>query len=129
VLTSPLRRAVQTAEAIAMGRPLHVDRRLREVDFGEAEGLFFAQIARRWPDLAATLASGTVPVAWPGGERWSDVGTRARAVREDLRDLKSNAIIVTHAFTAVALLEGAGVADLSPAGVSIVELDVRAARV
>jgi len=128
VLTSPLRRALQTAQAIALGRPLHVDRRLREVDFGEAEGLSFAQIAGRWPDLAATLASGTVPLAWPAGERWSDVGARVRAVREDLRDLKSDVIVVTHAFIAVALLEGSGVAGLSPAGVGIVELDLQAAR-
>src|SRR5207245_1620384 len=49
VRTSPLRRAVETAALIARGGPFWVDERLREIDFGAAEGLSFAELARRGP--------------------------------------------------------------------------------
>ena len=123
VRTSPLRRAVETAELIAHGGPFWVQR-LREIDFGAAEGLSFAELARRWPDLGATLASGGVPPAWPEGESWTDCRARATAIREELRDREGDTILVTHAFVARALLEGTSVAiDLAPAQLSVVELD------
>jgi len=125
VRTSPLRRAVETAALIARGGPFWVDERLREIDFGAAEGLSFAELARRWPDLGATLASGGVPAGWPEGESWSDCRARATALREELRDREGDTILVTHAFVARALLEGTCLPiDLAPAQLSVVELDV-----
>lgn len=80
LITSPLGRCGQTAEIIsaAVGRsPITVDRDLIECDFGEWEGLTFAEVRDRWPDeMSAWLADPAV--APPGGESFRDVTTRVR---------------------------------------------------
>ena len=51
VFSSPLRRAVQTAQAI--GLPVRVLSDLREMYMGEWDGLTFDQIRQRYPELYA----------------------------------------------------------------------------
>ena len=65
VFSSPLSRAIQTARAI--GLPVTVLENLRELNAGEWDGLTFAQIQARYPELFA--ARGTNPdLPLPGGE-------------------------------------------------------------
>ena len=65
VFSSPLRRAVQTAEAI--GLPVAILPDLREMYAGEWDGLTFDEIRQRYPELYAARASDqTVPL--PGAE-------------------------------------------------------------
>src|ERR1700735_498108 len=63
VVTSPLLRTVQTAQAVAAvtGVPVVTDDGFRETDFGAWEGLTFAEVQERWP------AEGTAWLAGPGG--------------------------------------------------------------
>ena len=85
IVTSPLLRARQTAEAVAKatGAPLQVEDGLAETDFGKWEGMTFAEIQKRWPDeLAAWLAS--VDVAPPGGESFAAVTRRVVAALDRL---------------------------------------------
>ena len=85
IVTSPLLRARQTAEAVAKatGAPLEVEDDLAETDFGKWEGMTFAEIQARWPDeLAAWLAS--VDVAPPGGESFAAVTRRVVAALDRL---------------------------------------------
>ena len=51
-MTSPLRRARQTADAVAgaTGAPLLVDDGFIETDFGKWEGMTIAEASQRWPD-------------------------------------------------------------------------------
>ena len=72
VYVSDLARAVQTA-SIAFGRtPVKVvqDRRLRECDYGECNGMPTARLAR--------LRSSCVDQPFPGGESYRDVVVRTR---------------------------------------------------
>jgi broad specificity phosphatase PhoE len=80
VLTSPLRRARQTAAAVAeaTGAPLQVRDRLTETDFGAWEGLTFAEARERDPELHGRWL-GAEDVAPPGGESFVDVGRRVLA--------------------------------------------------
>ena len=83
VWASPLRRAYTTASAVAsrLDLEVRVDERLRETDFGEWEGLTFAEIQERAPrELKAWLADPTVPA--PGGESFEQVTTRVRQARD-----------------------------------------------
>jgi broad specificity phosphatase PhoE len=78
IVTSPLRRARLTAAAVAeaCGVPVTVDAGFEETDFGDWEGLTFAEASARNPaELAAWLAS--AEVAPPGGEPFTAVRTRA----------------------------------------------------
>ncbi|WP_411757636.1 bifunctional RNase H/acid phosphatase [Streptomyces venezuelae] len=86
VVTSPLRRCRETAQAVAdrLGLPVTVENGLRETDFGAWEGLTFAEVKDRYPaDLQAWLDS---PKAAPtgGGESFSQVTRRVSAARDRL---------------------------------------------
>ena len=85
VVSSPLRRARQTADVVAaeLGLPVREVETLRECAFGEWEGLTFAEVQERWPDeLSGWLAD--TSVAPPGGESFDAVAARVRRARDQL---------------------------------------------
>ncbi|MET9466339.1 bifunctional RNase H/acid phosphatase [Streptomyces sp. NPDC006544] len=86
VISSPLRRCRETAQAVAdrLGLTVTVEEGLREVDFGAWEGLTFAEVQERFPDdLQAWLDS---PEAAPtgGGESFASATRRVAATRDRL---------------------------------------------
>jgi ribonuclease H / adenosylcobalamin/alpha-ribazole phosphatase len=85
VVSSPLRRARSTAEAIAAatGTEVAADDGLVETDFGRWDGLTFAEVREGWPaEHAAWLADSAA--APPGGESVNQVARRVRKVRDRL---------------------------------------------
>lgn len=100
IVSSPLTRCRQTAAAVAarLGLDVHVDRGLRETDFGAWEGLTFGEVRERHPDdLDAWLAS---PKAAPtgGGESFAAVARRVAAARDRLTAAHAGrtVLLVTH---------------------------------
>jgi broad specificity phosphatase PhoE len=80
IVSSPLQRAVRTAEEVAAvtGLPVATDDGFRETDFGAWEGLTFAEVRERWPsEMTAWLADPAV--APPGGESFAEVSERVTA--------------------------------------------------
>ncbi len=81
VLTSPLRRAEQTALVIgaALGgiAPL-ADDRLTEIDFGEWQGLTQQEIKQRWPEALRSWKRAPEEFRFPGGESLGDALERLR---------------------------------------------------
>jgi ribonuclease H / adenosylcobalamin/alpha-ribazole phosphatase len=80
IVSSPLQRAVRTAEEVAAvtGLPVATDDGFRETDFGAWEGLTFAEVRERWPsEMTAWLADPAV--APPGGESFAEVDERVTA--------------------------------------------------
>ncbi len=99
VVSSPLRRTVQTAAAIA--GPLRLDVEtvddLVETDFGTWEGLTFAEVREADPTaLDAWFAS--PETAPPGGESFAAVGRRVRRGRESViaAHPEQTVVVVTH---------------------------------
>jgi ribonuclease H / adenosylcobalamin/alpha-ribazole phosphatase len=85
VVTSPLGRARETAEAVAQrtGAPLAVDEDFAETDFGSWEGLTFGEVMERWPEeMTAWLAD--AEAAPPGGESFAAVAVRVDAALDRL---------------------------------------------
>jgi ribonuclease H / adenosylcobalamin/alpha-ribazole phosphatase len=83
VVSSPLRRARETAQMIAEAHelPVVVVDDLTELDFGELEGKTYDEIASAWPDLYERWMAEPASVRFPGGEGYDDLQTRvARAV-------------------------------------------------
>jgi ribonuclease H / adenosylcobalamin/alpha-ribazole phosphatase len=84
VISSPLRRARETAQAIVetVGGRVEIHEDLVEAEFGEWEGLTITEAHLKWPDqLAAWLEATTV--APPNGESIVEVEARAqRAIDE-----------------------------------------------
>jgi probable phosphoglycerate mutase len=99
IVTSPLLRARQTAAevAAATGAPVVADDDLRETDFGEWEGLTFAEAQQRWPDEVTAWLSDP-EVAPPGGESFAAAGVRVRAGLARLLDqyAEDTVVVVSH---------------------------------
>ncbi|MFF4778409.1 bifunctional RNase H/acid phosphatase [Microtetraspora fusca] len=106
IVSSPLTRARQTAEAVAArtGVPVRVERDLREADFGAWEGHTFAEIQRDWPaELAAWL--GDPSVAPPGGESFTEAGLRVERAREQIvAEHEGKTVLVVSHVTPIKLL-------------------------
>ena len=102
VFTSPLKRAVQTAEIIAPGVSPVTDDRLIEMDYGMYEG---ADLNHLPPEIL-TFFSDFVHNPAPGDmEQLSSVVSRAGAFLEDIKSLKGNILISTHAIAMKGILE------------------------
>lgn len=100
VVASPLRRCQETAAAVAerLGLPVRTDEGLRETDFGDWEGLTFAEVRERHPeDLQAWLSS-TAARPTGGGESFGTVAERVSLAREKLlaRYASRTVLVVTH---------------------------------
>jgi ribonuclease H / adenosylcobalamin/alpha-ribazole phosphatase len=99
IVASPLQRAVRTAEAVAAvtGLPVMTDDGFRETDFGDWEGLTFAEVRERWPsEMTAWLADPAV--APPGGESFAEVSERVTAALGRVLDGRAGqtVLIVSH---------------------------------
>jgi 2,3-bisphosphoglycerate-dependent phosphoglycerate mutase len=91
---SPLQRAHRTAEAIAGGRPIHLDERLRERHFGELQGLTRGEIAAQHPEVHRLLNERRPGFQPPGGETVERFAARVRAALLDLRG--ERVLVVAH---------------------------------
>ncbi len=99
VVTSPLRRARQTADllAAALGVQVDVSDGMVETDFGEWEGLTSAEVEQGWPgELARWLT--TPDAAPPRGESFAEVTKRVRRARDAVIAGHPGAtvVVVTH---------------------------------
>lgn len=84
VIASPMTRTQDTAAAIGrrLGEKVETDARLKEIDFGEWEGLTGDEIAERFGDAIHRWRFGQL--APPGGESIPDVGERLDGLIREL---------------------------------------------
>jgi probable phosphoglycerate mutase len=106
IVTSPLQRAVQTAQevAAATGAAVVADEGFRETDFGAWEGLTFAEVRERWPaEVAAWLADPAIPP--PGGESFTEVSTRVtEALHRVLAEREHQSVLIVSHVTPIKTL-------------------------
>lgn len=127
IVSSPLRRAVRTAEEVVAvtGVPMVTDEGFRETDFGAWDGLTFAEVRERWPaEMASWLANPAV--APPGGESFADVSMRVtEALQRVLTShARQNVLIVSHVTPIKTLVAAALLAP--PAALYRMHLDLAA---
>ena len=106
VVHSPLSRAVESAAILLGGleghdacssEVVHADDRLREISFGDAEGMTREEIAAAFPDFWANYDSGKID-AFPGGESRSNFSARIATAITELADggWHGDALVVAH---------------------------------
>jgi broad specificity phosphatase PhoE len=99
IYTSPLARAVQTADAVAARhdlRPIEVDA-LREIDFGDVDELAFDAYPA---ELQTALIEAPGSARFPGGESYAELQARVCAALEE--------ILAAHRGETIAVITHAG---------------------
>jgi broad specificity phosphatase PhoE len=105
VFTSPLQRCFALASQLAQRDrcPLVSDPDLRELDFGEWEGLTWQEIQQRWPNTACRKVEDWLGVTAPGGETWIDFCARVDRALEQVLAGPRPAAVVAHMVVNAAL--------------------------
>jgi len=100
IVSSPMQRTRQTAEAVAirLGLEVRIEEGLRELDFGDWEGLTFAEVQERHPDdLAAWLGSAKAKPTG-GSESFTTLTHRIGVARDKIlaRHPGKTVLVVSH---------------------------------
>jgi len=100
IFTSPLSRAVKTAEAIgeACALPVQVHLGLVDIDYGEWQGLTLDEAQARWPAAISAWLGAPHLARIPGGETLDALRVRAMAAVEQLvaRHPEGTIVLVGH---------------------------------
>jgi alpha-ribazole phosphatase len=108
VHSSPVRRCVETAGPLAarLGIAPVLEPRLREIDFGDFDGVAYTEAAKRWPELYGELLRAPTTVRFPGGENYAELRARTWAALEEIvaRHDGERVAVFTHAGVIRALL-------------------------
>ncbi len=116
VYSSPLARALDTATAIAAPHGLAsvTANELREIDFGELEGLRYEEVETTRPALFREWMATPESVRFPGGEALADLRARVLPTVAEIRDRHEGqtAALVAHGgVIRVVLADALGLAD------------------
>lgn len=114
IVTSPLRRARETAEIVgdAVGVAPTLDARLMESSRGTWEGRLVDDIAREEPELWAAWQRPAASFRFPGGESLGEHRARVREALLDVFQARRPALVVSHGGTVRCALMAMG--DLAP---------------
>jgi alpha-ribazole phosphatase len=116
VYASPLARALDTARPIAAAHGLGpiVLEALRELDFGEVEGLRYDEIEAQRPELFRGWMDDPAGVRFPGGESLGDLRARALPAAAEIRarhEREAVAVVAHGGVIRVVLADALGLAD------------------
>ena len=86
IYSSPLKRAVKTAEAVAwhFGLSVQVHPGLIDIDYGQLQGLTPGEARERWPDVIDAWYNAPHTACIPGGETLDELRGRAERTLDDL---------------------------------------------
>lgn len=115
VYSSPLVRAVRTAEAIAghFDLPVQVHPDLIDIDYGRWQGLTPDEVRGQWPEMIDDWYNKPAFVRIPGGETLEQLRARARTVIDELAARHTNQTIVVVGHTVINRIILLGVLGLS----------------
>ena len=101
IYSSNLQRALVTAQIIIGKRNLDITAclELREIDFGQLEGLTFDEINRLYPEVARMWLEQAPALTYPGGESLTEMDKRVQRFKSRLDGQSNEAtvLIVAHA--------------------------------
>jgi probable phosphoglycerate mutase len=132
VISSPVRRARQTAEAVAvaLGTDVQIEPGFAESDFGDWQGSTFAEVQESWPDQLQRWLDDPA-VTPPGGESQAETDERVQAARARMVSSYAGAtiVVVSHVTPIKSLIRAALDAppqalfrmQMSPGSLSIID--------
>jgi len=108
VYSSPLKRALDTAQAIAghHGLTVHIEPDLREMEVGELEGVSIADMGTSFGQFLLNWRQGMGTEKLPGGESVAELADRVWTTVQSItnRHDHGNVVVVSHFFSCVATI-------------------------
>ncbi len=108
IYSSPLKRALETAQAIARYHPLtvQIEPDLREMEVGDLEGVPIVQLTANFGQFLLNWREGKGSEKLPGGESIIELADRVWTVMEKIKGSQDNGnvVVVSHFFTCVAAI-------------------------
>lgn len=97
--SSPLQRAKETVSEIVRESRVGITFRsaLREINFGDCEGLVFSQIQERYPEVYFGYLAQSLDIVFPSGESFADFRRRVKECVEGIVQTEAGTVVVvTH---------------------------------
>jgi len=108
IYSSPLKRALDTAQAIAShhGLEVRIEPALKEMEVGELEGVPIAELGTSFSKYMVEWRQGGGTAKLPGGESLVDLSDRVWAAVQSMieGDKHGNVVLVSHYFVTVAII-------------------------
>ena len=108
IYSSPLKRALETAQAIADHHNLkvQVEPDLREMEVGDLEGVSIAELGTTFSQFLLNWRQGMGTEKLPGGESMAELAYRVWAIIQSIKSKHDdgNIVVVSHFFTCVATI-------------------------
>lgn len=106
IVSSPLTRAYQTAQAIGKFHnvPIEVERNLQELNHGDFENVAIEELKKTHLPFLKNWFLDPASVTMPNGESLHDVQTRAWSAIEKIIDTSKNVLVVSHSMTIMTIL-------------------------
>jgi broad specificity phosphatase PhoE len=106
IITSPLKRAYDTAQAIGIHHalPITVENDLHELNAGELEGLTFPDLQLRYAEFLNKWMIDHASVTMPQGESLQEVQDRVWPVIKRITETSEDALVVSHSFVIITIL-------------------------
>jgi alpha-ribazole phosphatase len=100
IYSSDLSRALRSAEIIASRHNLYIatSKKLREIHFGDIEGMTFGEASRQYPELGKSWYSDDLQFRFPNGESISELQERISGFLSEvvLHNRNGTILIVSH---------------------------------
>lgn len=106
IISSPLKRAYQTAQAICKFHKasIEVESRLQEMNHGDFENVSIAELREKHLPFLKQWFSDPASVAMPNGESLYDLQMRAWSAIEKIIGNSNNTLVVSHGMTIMTIL-------------------------
>ena len=106
IVSSPLKRAIQTAEAINRFHHLPIDTQdgLMELNMGDFEGIALGRMLNDHEDFLKQWADDPASIVMPGGESLAELQRRAWGAVERIIAKPGTTLLVSHNFTIMTIL-------------------------
>lgn len=106
IVSSPLKRAYQTAQAIGQFHniPIEVEQNLQELNHGDFENVSIEELKEKHLPFIKRWFLDPASVVMPNGESLHDVQTRAWSAIEKIIDNSKNMLVVSHSMTIMTIL-------------------------
>lgn len=109
VYTSPLQRAVETAESVFSEHTPVKEKWLNNLDLGEWSGMEKSLVKERFPEMWENWVNRPESIRFPGGERLDDVHRRSRLFFEKVNAAEAETIAAVSHRSVVKVLIAAAV--------------------